>query len=129
MRVTVGAKFFHEFQGTELDSAHVSLDVVEQKGQDLYSLMKLKFNVKCSAVCKDIVDRNGLEVYRRLTAEYDLFAEGTDMALLDQLMNMGKAVYKNFDETHLAIDTFKILVDEYNKLTPGPPLEERNKVC
>ena len=33
--------------------------------------------------------------------------EGTDMALLDQLMNMGKVALDNFEETHAAMKKFK----------------------
>ena len=34
--------------------------------------------------------------------EYDPRAEGTDMALLDQVMSMGNHTCKTFDETHTA---------------------------
>ena len=50
------------------------------------------------------------------------------MALLDQIMSMGKHQAKNFEETYASVKKLKKLADEYNKVSPNGPVEERIKV-
>ena len=71
-------------------------------------------------------DRNGFELYRLMSREYDPRAEGTDMALFDQVMSMEERTCKTVDETYTANKKFKRLVDEYNKVCgeDRPHLEE-----
>ena len=57
-----------------------------------------------------------------MSAEYDPHAEGTDMALLDQLMGMAHHQCKNFDDTYHAVKKFKKLLDQYNVVTKEHPL-------
>ena len=80
------------------DIAHDAMSTTEQS-RDLYTLLKMKLNSNGYALCSDVQDRNGFEIYRRLSAEYDPQAEGTDMALLDQLMNMAHHQQKNYEDT------------------------------
>ena len=51
-----------------------------------------------------------------MSREYDPRADGMDIALLDQVMSMGKHTCKTFDETHAASKTFKKRVDNYDKV-------------
>ena len=101
--------------------------VIEMLSDELYGLLKLKHNTATNSLCKDVDDRNGFELYRLMSREFDPRAEGTDMALLDQVMSMGKKQAKNFDETYLALRTLKRLVDEYNKCQPDKNIEDRIK--
>ena len=80
-----------------------------EQSRDLYTLLKMKLNANAYALCSDVEDRNGIEIYCRLSAECDPQAEGTDMALLDQLMGMAHHQCKNFDDTYHAVKKFKRL--------------------
>ena len=66
-------------------------DEVQRQGCQLYTLLKVKLDTTGNSLCSDMSERNGYEMYRRLSANYDPAAEGTDMALLDQLMGMAKS--------------------------------------
>ena len=87
-----------------------------------------KHNTTTNSLSKDVEDRNVFELYQLMSRDYDPRAEGADMALLNQVMSMGKHTCKTFDETYAANKKFKKLVDEYSKVCwERPQLEERLK--
>ena len=111
-----------------MDIAQRSEAEMVDKGEQLFGMLKMKMNTAASSLCIDMHnDRNGWEAYRRISANYDPIAEGTDMALMDQLMSMAKKEYKNFEETWAASKRFKKLLIEYNMITTGNRFEERNE--
>ena len=65
-------KAMHDVWDTSLTETQVI-----EKSQDLWTFYKMKMNVQCSALCRNITDRNGFEVYRRLSAEFDPITKGT----------------------------------------------------
>ena len=105
-----------------------SSDEIIYKGEQLFGMLKMKMNTTASSLCIDMTnDRNGWEAYRRISTNYDPIAEGTDMALMDQLVSMAKKEYKNFEETWAASKKFKKLLFEYNMITTGGKFEEMNE--
>ena len=104
-----------------------NVSVIEMLSDELYGQLKFKHNTATDSLCKDVDDRNGFELYRLMSHEFGPRAQGTDMALLDQIMSMGKKQAKMFDETYLALRKLKRLVDEYNKCQPDKTIEDRIK--
>ena len=97
------------------------------KSEELYGLLKMKCNTACNALCKEMGDeRNGFELYRLMSREYDPRSEGIDIALFDQIMMMGKRQSKNFEETYLSMKKLARLILDYNKVSEQP-IEERMK--
>ena len=84
----------------------------------------MKMNAQLSALCRDITDRNGFEIYRRLNAEFDPIAKGTEYLLSGQIMAMGTQC-NNFEQSYKHLKAIKFRIDEYNKVTTGDPFEER----
>ena len=105
------------------------MNVIQDKMSDLFGLLKTKHTTTTNSLAKDVEDRNGFELYRLMSREYDARADGTDMALLDQVMSMGKHTCKTFDETHAASKKFKKLVDEYDKVRGNRPRLEELLKC
>ena len=98
------------------------------KSEELFGLLRTKHNMTTDSLSKDVDNRNGFELYRMVCQEYDPRAEGTDMALLDQVMSMGKHTCKTIHETYAANRKIKKLVDYYNTaFGERPHLEERLK--
>ena len=64
-----------------------------------------------------------------MSREYYQLAEGTDMALLDQVMSMGKHTCNTFDETYAASKKLRRLVDEYGKVCGKRPQLEERLIC
>ena len=59
------------------------IELLKVKSAELYGLWKTKHNTTTDSLPKDVEERNGFELYRLMSREYDPQADGTDMALLD----------------------------------------------
>ena len=51
-----------------------------EQSRDLFFPLRMKLNANGNSVCSHVKDRNGFEIYRHLSAEYDPQVEGTDIA-------------------------------------------------
>ena len=82
------------------EMAGATIDAVTEKSKTLYGLLKSKFNTTMRALRKDIEkDRNGFEVYRRLSNKYSPVSESPHLVLFDQICDMRAITSKNFGET------------------------------
>ena len=83
------------------------IELLKVNSAELFGLLKTKHNTTTDSLSNHGDLRNGCELYRMMSREYGPRAEGTGMALLDQVMSMGKHPCKTFDETYAANNHFK----------------------
>ena len=118
--------------GCEIDAEHASVEKIKWKSEELFSLLRLKHNTRTNCLCKDVmrdVGRNGFEMYRRMSREYDPQTDGTALVLMTNVLTMGTSgARKTFDETYEAYRQLRNLIDEHDKVTPSGRLDESLKV-
>lgn len=101
--------------------------VIRDKPGELYGLLRLKLNTATNALCHGSIGRNGSELYRRLSREFNQQAEGTGIALLDQIVSMGKRQANTFDETYVLMKTLRRQIEEYSKLSQSVLADHKTK--
>ena len=102
--------------------------VLEERARTLFQLLRSKQNVTLRSFCKEALDYNGFEVYRRLSLKYAPAAEAPDLLLYDQVCSFRDLKCKSFEETYETAKKFKRIIKEHDVAVAGKgqPIEERN---
>ena len=84
-------------------------------------------NTKTNSLCKDIekdIGRNGFELYRRISHEYDPLSDGTPHLMYGNLMSVGqKGASKTFEDTVVEYRKVRRIIEEHGKITAGNKID------
>ena len=113
------------FSGSDFESANIVQ--VREMSRQLFGVLKLKMNTKTNSLCKDIekdIGRNGFELYRRISHEYDPLSDGTPHLMYGNLMSIGqRGASKTFEDTVVEYRKVRRIIEEHDKITAGNKID------
>ena len=114
-----------------IGNGRTSQEEMASAAMAVYSLLKSKFNPTARSLCLDVKDRNGLEVYRRLSLKYAPSTGQPYLVLFDQIQDYRMVQCKKFEDTYDTVKRLERLIKEHDRVVMGQgdgPIGEQNKV-
>ena len=103
---------------------------IKRASEDMYAMIRAKLNTTARSLCLDVRDRNGMEMYRRLSAKYAPATEQPHIVMYDQVQDYRDQQCKNFDESYNKMKMFERMVKEHDRVEQGRgdgPVGDQNK--